>query len=178
VVDLVALGDADPTLAAWTAARLVPKVVVATQTRVLEAAVDASGAWYPSVPTVALTCDRTRLWHAAAVVLAPPISAWAFHRHAGAALSSQAIKLSARQVLLAPLPVDDEAWGRAARTLEGAASSAATGDRAGWLGALEQFAHEATAAYGLDTATAAAVRSWWFARVRASRETPEREDDT
>ena len=51
-IDLKALGATDPRLAAWTASRQVPKVLLATQTAVLEAAVDEQGTWVPSVPVV------------------------------------------------------------------------------------------------------------------------------
>jgi hypothetical protein len=57
------------------------------------------------------------LWRVAAVLTAPAVSAWAMHRHAGAALTPNAIKLSARQVLDIPLPIDDDAWQQGADAL-------------------------------------------------------------
>jgi hypothetical protein len=115
IVDLDALGATNPSLAAWAARLLVPKVVLATQTRVLEPAVDRVGSWWPSVPVVAVVprvaADLDRV---AAVLLAPAVSAWAFEQAAGSALSPGAIKLSARQVTRIPLPGDDRAWAAAA----------------------------------------------------------------
>ena len=112
-VDLEAL-HADGSLSAWASARLVPKVVVATQGRVIEAVVDVEGAWLPSVPVLSLSPDPARLWHALAVLLAPPVVALAAARYAGTALSPRAIKLSARQVAALPLPADTDAWDAAA----------------------------------------------------------------
>ncbi len=43
-----------PELARWVGGRLVPKVLVATQTAVLEAAADPTGAWVPSVPVISV----------------------------------------------------------------------------------------------------------------------------
>ncbi|HMQ26472.1 MAG TPA: N-6 DNA methylase, partial [Acidimicrobiales bacterium] len=45
VVDLETLAADDPALARWVDDRLVPKVVVATQTRVIEAVADVEGRW-------------------------------------------------------------------------------------------------------------------------------------
>ena len=158
LVDLDRLGREDPTLAAWTSARLVPKVVVATQTRVLEAAVDVDGDWFPSVPTIALTAPPDRLWDAAAVVLAPSTSAWAMGRHVGAALSADALKMSASQLLDAPLPVDRAAWTRGAQRLR---ATSAAGDEVGWRAELEAFGSEMAVAYAAPDE----VLSWWRDRL-------------
>ena len=53
-VDLVGLRAADPAVARWVDDLQVPKVLVATQTRVGEAVVDEVGAWVPSVPMIAV----------------------------------------------------------------------------------------------------------------------------
>lgn len=79
----------------FTAKRLGPKVLLATQTRVLEALVDAAGDLLPSTPVITLRTDRP--WHLAAALTSLVVSALALHRHAGAARSRDAIKLSARQ---------------------------------------------------------------------------------
>ena len=118
VVDLDAVARADPRLARWADARLVPKVVLATQTRVLEPLVDLDGRWWPSVPTIAVTPrsgDPGELWAIAAVLAAPAVSAWALAHYRGTALTRDALKLSATQVLELPLPVDDAAWADGAR---------------------------------------------------------------
>ena len=170
-VDLTALGAADPHLASWAEARLVPKLVVATQTRVLEAAVDEHGWFWPSVPTLALVPradlaerDRVDLWELAAVLHAPATSAWALSRFGGAALSSDAIKLSASQLLEVPLPPDRAAWARGAAAAERAHRAALRGEPARWAEALDQLGAAMDAAYGVDELT-----SWWSARRPAWR---------
>ena len=115
VVDLSALDDG---LAVWASARLVPKVLVGTQGKVIEAVADESGAWLPSVPTITVTAPPEQLWHVLAVLLAPPVAAHAAASYAGTALSAHAIKLSASQVTGLPLPVDQEAWHQGARLAE------------------------------------------------------------
>jgi hypothetical protein len=102
-IDLAALG-ADPRLAAWARGRLQPKVLVATQGRVIEAVVDERGQWLPSVPTITAQVDPARLWHVLAVLLSPPVAAYAAARYAGTGLTMNAIKLSAKQVATLPLP--------------------------------------------------------------------------
>jgi hypothetical protein len=103
----------------WVDDRLVPKVVLATQTKVLEAVVDVEGTWVPSTPVVAVHAAADELYRVAAVLLAPPVSAWALANYGGVALTSDAIKLSARQVLEIPLPSGRAEWGLAAAALEG-----------------------------------------------------------
>jgi hypothetical protein len=160
VVDLTGLAAGDAKLLAWTRDRLVPKLVVATQTRVLEAIVDERGAVYPSVPTIALTAAGDRVWHAAAVVMAPAVTAWAMSRHAGAALSDNSLKVSAKQLLEAPVPDDGDRWTQACDPLQRAAAAAT---EAGWRAALWEFGSLMGEAYGTDEN----VLDWWFDRLPA-----------
>ncbi len=62
-VDLAALRAADPRIAGWLDQRLHPKVLVATQTKVIEAVVDDTGDVAPCTPVVAVTAPPDRLWH-------------------------------------------------------------------------------------------------------------------
>ncbi|CAN5375073.1 hypothetical protein BH09ACT12_BH09ACT12_30600 [soil metagenome] len=154
-VDLEAL-HADGELSAWARARLVPKVLIATQGRVIEAVVDESGDWLPSVPVLTLTTEPARLWHALAVLLAPPVVAAAAARYLGTALAPGAIKLSARQVASLPLPADRPAWDRGA-LLARAAQLAPAADRHRTLLACAVAMCEA---YDDDGALA-----WWSSRL-------------
>jgi hypothetical protein len=105
----------DDRVAAWAAARLVPKLLVATQTRVLEAAADPEGRYVPVTPVITVVPDDpARLDHLLAALLAPHATAWAVRHYGGTALASDAVKLSARQVLDVPLPGDAAAWDEAA----------------------------------------------------------------
>ncbi len=97
--------------------RLVPKVVVATQTKVIEAAVDEAGDWLPAVPVISVVADRVRLWPLAAALCSPPLTAWAATERLGAARSASGLKLSASDVRGLPLPPPSNAWERAAGVL-------------------------------------------------------------
>ena len=116
VVDLNRL-RAESGLGGWAESRLVPKLLLATQTRVIELVVDESGVLLPSVPVITITTDGISLWHAAAALMSPPITAWAAARYMGAALSIDALKLSASQVLGLPLPANSAAWDSAAELI-------------------------------------------------------------
>lgn len=102
----------------WLAARLVPKVLVATQTRVIEAFVDEDGAYAPLVPLISVFPKAgTDLWRLAAAIASPVVAARALAMYAGSALGAGAIKLSAKQLLAMPLPADERLWTRSARLL-------------------------------------------------------------
>jgi SAM-dependent methyltransferase len=156
-VDLPAL-HAEGSLSAWATARLVPKVLIATQGQVIEAVVDEAGRWLPSVPVLTFTPQTGRLWHVLAVLLAPPVVALAAARYLGTALAPQAIKLSARQVAALPLPADTAGWDRGAE-LACAAQHAEAAERPA---ALRAVAEVMCSAYD-DTA----ALEWWTGRLRA-----------
>ena len=147
-VDLDALAAADPALAHWARGQLRPKILMASQTRVIEAAVDGEGAWIPSVPVVSVHPHRVEdLWLVAAVLLAPPVATWAAQRHLGSGLGPTSLRLRASQVLDLPLP--PVPLTRAAELL-----------RAGEIAAA---AVESCAAYGLQGRAQDEVLSWWLA---------------
>lgn len=157
-VDMDALGASDASLHRWVTDRLHPKVVVATQTRILEAAVDVHGCWVPSTPTIAVTPrDPARLWGAAAVLMSPVASAWVLGRNVGAALGADHLKLSARDVLAIPLPPDEETLGAAASVMADVVQADPDGVRA----ALLEAGRLTCAAYGVDEG----VWSWWAERL-------------
>jgi hypothetical protein len=97
-----------------------------------------------------------------AVLCAPPVSALARRRAAGAALSRDAIKLAARQVADLPLPADRAAWCEGAHAAREAATASAGGDRDAWRDALHAMASAMCTAYGVD---AESVVAWWWERV-------------
>jgi hypothetical protein len=98
-VDLVALS---PRLQRWAAARLVPKILVANQTRGIEAVLDPDGAWLPSVPV--LTCTSNRLDDAYAVLSSRVASQWVLERAAGSGLSPDSVRLTPSLLASIPLP--------------------------------------------------------------------------
>jgi hypothetical protein len=158
VVDMTEL-SASP-LARWAATRLVPKVLLATQTRVLEAVVDEEGCWLPSVPVITVCCER--LWHLAAALNSPVLAAVGRRRHAGAALSSDALKLSARQVMALPAPSSADAWDVAAEEMRSASTA---GDRGEWLARLVSTARHMCAAYGISGDEQSELMAWWETRL-------------
>jgi tRNA1(Val) A37 N6-methylase TrmN6 len=103
----------------WLESRLVPKVIVATQTRVIEAFVDERGEYAPLVPLISVfPREGVDLWRLAAAVASPVVAARALALYAGSALGAGAIKLSARQLLAMPLPSNARAWTRSAALLK------------------------------------------------------------
>ena len=148
-VDLAAVA-ASP-LAEWATRQLVPKVLVATQTAVVEAVADELGEWLPCTPVITVVPHSIDVWHVLAALLAPPVTAWALREAAGAALSSNAVKLSASQLRSLPLPCPGASWDEAAALVR-------SGDVRG-------AAPAACRAYGVDPA---AVIDWWSARLPSS----------
>lgn len=162
-VDLAAL-RADGKLAGWADARLVPKLVVAGQGRVIEAAADAEGTWLPSVPVVTVAPhDPADLWRLLAVTLAPPVVAHAAARYLGTGLSPGSVKVSARQLAALPLPADTAAWDEGAALARRA--QRAEGNR---TEVLADAARAMTAAYAGSDETLA----WWLARVERTATRP------
>lgn len=131
-VDLDALAR-DPEMASWARARLVPKVLLATQTKVLESWLDEAGDCLPLVPIITITAPTIGdLRRIVSALGSPRLTALAYRRRAGGALSAHAIRLSASDVLALPLePADVETgpgldeWWRG-RTGEGATKTRST----------------------------------------------------
>ena len=121
----------------WSADLLVPKVLIANQTRVIEAVADPAGAWLPGVPVLTARPMRADdVWPVAAVLTSPVASAWAWHRAAGTGLSADALRLGPRW--LAELP-----WPRG--SVDAAVEALQAGDIVG-------CGREITTAYGLGRA--------------------------
>jgi SAM-dependent methyltransferase len=147
----------------WLSAALHPKILLATQTPVIEAVVDPRGELAPGVPVIRLLPhDANDVWPLAAALLAPATSAIAWWRHAGAGLSPTAIKLSARQVSELPLPTDRRAWMDAAQRLRESQEARDEGER---MSALERFAESANAAYRVPKSRRIALLRWWKPRA-------------
>lgn len=149
VVDLHSLAAAGGRAALWAAALAVPKVVVATQTKVGEAAVDERGRWVASTPTVAFLASADQLWKAAAVICSPVGSVAALAHTAGGARSLDAIRHSVASVSALPLPVDADAWSTGADALRHR-------DREAFLAAM-------ASAYAV--AHPDELHDWWCARA-------------
>ena len=128
----------------WSADLLVPKVLIANQTRVIEAVADPAGSWLPGVPVLSARPMRADdVWPVAAVLTSPVASAWAWHRAAGTGLSADALRLGPRW--LAELP-----WPRG--SVDAAVEALQAGDIVG-------CGREITTAYGLGRAKQ--LVEWW-----------------
>jgi SAM-dependent methyltransferase len=136
-----------PALQTWAAARLVPKVLMATQTKVIEAIADPQGELLPSVPVLSIVPrNPDDVWSVLAVVLAPSTSAWAATAYLGAGMTSNALKLSAAQARTIPLPAHP--WADAIAPLR--------------AGDFPAFARAMNRAYAVPDEP---VTAWWLARI-------------
>ena len=91
-----------PALQRWAGQRLVPKILIANQTRRIEAVVDRDGAWLPSVPVI--TCTTDRLDEVAEVLHSDAATEWVRYHAAGSGLSATSVRLTARLLASIPLP--------------------------------------------------------------------------
>lgn len=162
VVDLDKL---DSTMAAWAERRLVPKVLVATQTPIIEVVTDLLGGWLPSVPVITVEPKSPEdLWLVAAAIAAPATSAWAAGNLVGTSLTPRTVTVRARGILALPAPCDMMAWRDGADALRAASDAATLRDVSAWRTALDDFAQSMGAAYGLRAADDD-VLAWWAARL-------------
>ena len=156
----VDLDRLDDDMVRWAQRRLVPKVLVANQTRIVEAVCDPGGEWLPAVPVLGVyptgahwDDERRRpadelvstAWEIAAVLTSSVASAWLWHRGAGTGLSVDSIRLSPVTLGELPWPGGD---------LRRAVAALRDGDVRGCSAAV-------AAAYGIDDATA--LDGWWTA---------------
>ncbi|MEZ5409996.1 MAG: N-6 DNA methylase [Acidimicrobiales bacterium] len=158
-----------PRIAGWLDRQLRPKVLLATQTRLLEPVVDRQGIVAPATPLIAVHAETDQLERVAAVLLAPPVVAWAWRRWFGTAMAIDAVKLAARQVGELPLPADQARWDEAAALLGTVTGAAPASDdppgegRAAARAVASEVARLMTGAYGAGPE----VFDWWRDRLAA-----------
>lgn len=146
-LDLEAL---DERMRTWAERRLRPKVLVANQTRILEAVADPAGDWLPGVPVVSIyPGDAAAVWEIAAVLTSPSASAWAWHERGGTGLSATTIRVG--PVMLGELP-----WPT------GSLDDAATALRAGDVAECGRLVDRA---YGVAGAEADELFAWWAPKI-------------
>ncbi len=140
--------------ARWVDAQRGPKLVVASQTRVLEAIVDVDGSLVGGVPALVVRPREVgELWLLAAALHAPAVSAWMMQRTIGTGLSADSCRPTSDLVTRLPMPTDARAWARAADIGRELAAGANR-----W----EEFAACADEAYGIDDLE---LRNWWLGRI-------------
>jgi hypothetical protein len=158
VAPVVVIDRLTPELQDWVRARRKPKVMVATQTSIVEAVTDPTGHWLPAVPVISvsphpeftpLEAERT-LWEIAAVLTSPVASAFVARRAAGTGMSARVVRVTARHLHAVPWPAGD---------LGQAVAAIRAGD------VLACGAH-VVRAYGITGPDADALLEWWATRVR------------
>jgi hypothetical protein len=161
-IDLDALFE-QPKMRAWLEQRRTPKVLVATQTKIMEAWVDEEGLAVPLVPLLTVQPHRAAdLWKVAAAIASPVVAARAVALYAGSALSSGAIKLSAKQLLAMPAPRDLALWGESARIFRQISRERVEVKRAALLPA---FAEVSCRAHGLEGKSLHETMQFWKTRA-------------
>ena len=108
----------DERLAKWVGARRVEKVLVATQTRVVEAYVDVGADMVAVTPMITVVSRGVDVWRVGAAIGSPVCTMFALRAFGGAAMHADALKMSARQVMGLPLPSDEGAWSAGAEAFE------------------------------------------------------------
>lgn len=97
----VAIERLSPALQRWATQRLVPKILIANQTKVIEAVHDPAGAWLPGVPVI--TCITDQPERVLAVLSSLAAIEWVHHHAAGSGLGAGTVRLSPK--LLASIPL-------------------------------------------------------------------------
>jgi len=97
---------------AWAARKLVPKVLVANQTRVVEAVADVDGAWLPGVPVTTIVpvdpCRAIATCREVEALLCSPIaSILCWQEGAGTGLSPRTVRVSPAVLGAIPWPAGD-----------------------------------------------------------------------
>ena len=98
----VAVERLSPALQKWAAARLVPKILIANQTKVIEAVHDVGGEWLPSVPVI--TCVTAEPERVLAVLASTAANLWVHQHAAGSGLSAASVRLNPKLLASIPLP--------------------------------------------------------------------------
>lgn len=146
----VQVSNLSPFMKGWVAKRSVPKVLVASQTRIIEAVADHDGRWLPGVPvTSVIPHDPADVAAVAAVLSSPFASCWLAQRAVGTGRSAHVVRVSAPVLAQVPWPQG---------SLTEASHALRNGD-------LVSSAHATSKAYGLDDATSQALFDWWFSAL-------------
>ncbi|MFT5203444.1 MAG: hypothetical protein ACI9C1_002843 [Candidatus Aldehydirespiratoraceae bacterium] len=152
-LDLVASG-----IRAWIDARLVPKLLVASQTKTIEVMIDEQGECVPCTPVVTVepNADAPSLPHLAAVLTSPVVSLRMLDAAAGTALSRDAMRVSASTLGAIVLPEPSANWDKAAEIVRASAAGVDAND-------LWEVGRLMTLAYGVTDVEP--IHKWWRERL-------------
>ena len=91
-----------PALQRWAGERLVPKILIANQTKLIEAVHDTRGEWLPGVPVI--TCFTDQPARVMEVLSSPAANEWVHAHAAGSGLGAGTVRLNPRLLASIPLP--------------------------------------------------------------------------
>ena len=159
---VVKIEDNPPTrLASWVEQRLIPKLLVATQTRIVECYADIKGELLPSTPLVTIIPEQeSQLWHLMAAVSSPPASAWLASAAAGTGLSQGTMRLRASLIADLPLPELSKAWDLGAELAHEIQENGADDEL------LRRFGETMNQAYGFPSSE---LLHWWISQIPKKR---------
>ena len=154
--------DNPPTqLGAWLEQRLIPKLLVATQTRIVECYADIEGKLLPSTPLVSIIPEQeSELWHLMAVVSSPPAAAWLASAAAGTGLSQGTMRLRASLIADLPLPEPSKTWDVGAELAREIQEKGVNDEAA------RRFGEAMNQAYGLPSSE---LLHWWISQIPKKR---------
>ena len=110
VVNLTSLLADDKELYDWVQDRLKPKILLATQTKVLEVLPDPEGQLIPSTPTISIECSE-EIWKITSALSSAAISAFAFQKFMFCIILRHH-KNHLKQVNALPLPPISDYWSK------------------------------------------------------------------
>lgn len=158
-VDVAAVAAAGGALARWTDGKRVSKLLVAAQTRTIEAVADVDGSWLPSTPVATVLPEPGLRWHVLAVLLSPVATAWALLHSRGSGLNPNTIRLPPAALRTIPTPADERCWDVGAVAARAASLAVHPVERRTQLVAA---AASMCDAYRIDAGPAVA---WWSGRL-------------
>ncbi|NBR24817.1 MAG: hypothetical protein EBU08_13815 [Micrococcales bacterium] len=156
----VEISRLEPKMLSWATRMARPKILVATQTKIVELFVDDTGILLPSIPIASVFPNEgIDIWKVAACLASPLVTLYSLSQLAGAGMNAEVLKISARFIITIPLPSKNEEWAQGARFLELAQSASGENKRE----LLTEFGKVMGAAYQVDEPEK--ILEWWSARL-------------
>lgn len=153
----------DARLSKWVQSRGVEKVLVATQTRVIEAFVDERGGYAAVTPMISVMAEgEIDIWKLGAAIGSPVCTMHAMRHFGGAAMHADALKMSAKQVMELPLPTVQLSWDEGASSFERLHACETDSD---YSKLVMQFGEVMCNAYQLVESDRKTLMQWWVRRL-------------
>ncbi len=151
-------GSVAPEIREWISARLRPKLLLASQTKIIEVVIDRAGVMVPGTPVVSVepASDSPSLAHLAVALTSPVAALVLLGEAAGSALSRDAMRVSAATVAGLPLPAEGTSWDTAAAAVDALGPTVERKQ-------LVEIGRLSLAAYGM--ADRVDILNWWELRL-------------